>query len=116
MTKFARLLCAILLIVSAFLMFVPIATFEDNSAAALQEEIDKQVGRLESEQAKLQRYVDQGKKQADIDKLEIHNEHGSYKFVRNENYVLGEYQKHIVVDKNNNVVGECALNNWSNAT
>ena len=68
MTKFARLLCAILLIVSAFLMFVPIATFEDNSAAALQEEIDKQVGRLESEQAKLQRYVDQGKKQADLDK------------------------------------------------
>ena len=59
MTKFARLLCAILLIVSAFLMFVPVATFEDNSAAALQEEIDKQVGRLESEQAKLQRYVDQ---------------------------------------------------------
>ena len=68
MTKFARLLCAILLIVSAFLMFVPVATFEDNSAVALQEEIDKQVGRLESEQAKLQRYVDQGKKQADLDK------------------------------------------------
>jgi len=68
MTKTARLLCAILLIVSAFLMFVPIATFEDNSAAALQEEIDKQVGRLESEQAKLQRYIDQGKKQADLDK------------------------------------------------
>lgn len=68
MTKTARLLCAILLIVSAFLMFVPIAMFEDNSAAALQEEIDKQVGRLESEQAKLQRYVDQGKKQADLDK------------------------------------------------
>ena len=68
MTKMARLLCAILLIVSAFLMFVPVATFEDNSAAALQEEIDKQIGRLESEQAKLQRYVDQGKKQAELDK------------------------------------------------
>ena len=68
MTKTARFLCAILLIVSAFLLFVPVATFEDNSAAALQEEIDKQVGRLESEQAKLQRYIDQGKKQADLDK------------------------------------------------
>lgn len=68
MTKTARVLCAILLIVSAFLMFVPIATFEDNSAAALQEEIDKQVGRLESEQAKLQRYIDQGKAQKDLDK------------------------------------------------
>lgn len=68
MTKTARVLCAILLIVSAFLMFVPIATFEDNSAAALQEEIDKQVGRLESEQAKLQRYIDQGKAQKELDK------------------------------------------------
>ena len=46
MTKTARVLCAILLIVSAFLMFVPIATFEDNSAAALQEEIDKQTEKL----------------------------------------------------------------------
>ena len=68
MTKIARFLCAILLIVSAFLLFVPVATFEDNSAAALQEEIDKQVGRLESEQAKLQRYIDQGKAQKDLDK------------------------------------------------
>ena len=68
MTKIARFLCALLLIVSAFLMFVPVATFEDNSAAALQEEIDKQVGRLESEQAKLQRYIDQGKAQKDLDK------------------------------------------------
>ena len=68
MTKITRLVCALLLIVTAGLMFMPIATFEDNSAAALQEEIDKQVGRLESEQAKLQRYIDQGKKQADLDK------------------------------------------------
>ena len=68
MKKAARIICAILLIVSAFLMFVPAATFEDNSAAALQEEIDKQAGRLESEEAKLQRYKDQGKAQKDIDK------------------------------------------------
>ena len=68
MTKTARLICVLLLLVTACLMFVPIATFEDNSAAALQEEIDKQVGRLESEQAKLQRYVDQGKSQKDLDK------------------------------------------------
>ncbi len=68
MTKATRLICALLLIVTAGLMFMPIATFEDNSAAALQEEIDKQVGRLESEQAKLQRYIDQGKAQKDLDK------------------------------------------------
>ena len=68
MTKMTRLVCAFLLIVTAGLMFMPIATFEDNSAAALQEEIDKQTGRLESEQAKLQRYIDQGKAQKDLDK------------------------------------------------
>ena len=68
MSKITRLICALLLIVTAALMFMPIATFEDNSAAALQEEIDKQVGRLESEQAKLQRYIDQGKAQKDLDK------------------------------------------------
>ena len=68
MNKVTRLICALLLIATAALMFVPMATFEDNSAAALQEEIDKQVGRLESEQAKLQRYVDQGKAQKDLDK------------------------------------------------
>ena len=68
MTKVTRLICALLLIATAALMLMPIATFEDNSAAALQEEIDKQVGRLESEQAKLQRYIDQGKAQKDLDK------------------------------------------------
>jgi len=68
MSKTIRLICALLLIATAALMFMPIATFEDNSAAALQEEIDKQVGRLESEQAKLQRYIDQGKAQKDLDK------------------------------------------------
>jgi len=68
MTKATRFICALLLLVTVCLMFMPVATFEDNSAAALQEEIDKQVGRLESEQAKLQRYIDQGKKQADLDK------------------------------------------------
>ena len=68
MTKMTRIICALLLIAAACLMFAPIATFEDNSAAALQEEIDKQTGRLESEQAKLQRYIDQGKAQKDLDK------------------------------------------------
>ena len=68
MKKIYRLLSVLLLLVTVGLMFVPIATFEDNSTAALQEEIDKQIGRLESEQAKLQRYIDQGKAQKDIDK------------------------------------------------
>ena len=68
MKKIYRLLSVLLLLVTVGLMFVPIATFEDNSAAALQEEIDKQIGRLESEQAKLQRYIDQGNDQKDLDK------------------------------------------------
>ena len=68
MTKMTRIICALLLIVTAGLMFTPVATFKDNSAAALQADIDKHTGRLESEQAKLQRYIDQGKAQKDIDK------------------------------------------------
>ena len=68
MTKETRLICALLLIVTAALMFMPVASFEDNSADALLADIEKHTGRLESEQAKLQRYIDGGKAQKDIDK------------------------------------------------
>ena len=68
MKKLTKLICVLLLVIAAVAMFMPIATFEDNTAAALQEEIDKQTGRLESEQAKLQRYIDGGKSEKDITK------------------------------------------------
>ena len=68
MSKLNRLLSVILLIAAVALMFAPIATFEDNSAAALQEEVDKYTERVQSAKDKLQRYIDGGKSQEDIDK------------------------------------------------
>ncbi len=50
------------------LMFVPIATFKDGTIDTMNAEIQKQTERLESEQAKYQRYVDQGKSQQELDK------------------------------------------------
>ena len=68
MKKTRTILYAILLALTVVLMALPLATFEDNSAAALQEDIDKYTERVESAQAKLQRYIDGGKSQTDIDK------------------------------------------------
>ena len=68
MKKWSKLICVVLLLIAAVSMFMPIATFEDNSAGAMQEEIDKHTGRLESEQAKLQRYIDGNKSEKDIAK------------------------------------------------
>ena len=68
MSKTSRLICALLLIVTACLMFAPVATFEDNSTGALQEEVDKYVERLDSAKAKLQRYIEGGKSKEDIEK------------------------------------------------
>ena len=68
MSKTSRLICALLLIVTACLMFAPVATFEDNSAGALQEEVDKYAERVESAQAKLQRYIEGGKSKEEIEK------------------------------------------------
>ena len=63
------------IIVLAFLgiailgMFLPIATFNDNSAASLSGDIEKQRGKVDSAQPQLQRWIDGGKKsEADIQK------------------------------------------------
>ncbi len=58
----------VLLVITLGLMFVPIATFKDGTIDSMNAEIEKQQGRLESEQAKYDRYVNQGKKQSDLDK------------------------------------------------
>ena len=42
-----NLIAVILLLITAFLLFVPVATFEDNSADAMLEDIDKQAGKVE---------------------------------------------------------------------
>ena len=55
MKKLSTILSVILLIATVALMFLPIATFEDNTADAMLEDIDKQQGRVESAQAKYDR-------------------------------------------------------------
>ena len=63
------------IIVLAFLaiailgMFLPIATFNDNSSASMAADIEKQQGKVDSAQTQLQRWIDGGKKsEADIEK------------------------------------------------
>ena len=68
MKKHYSLIYVILIVLTLGLMFVPFATFEDGTADSLTAEIEKQQSRLESEEAKYQRYVDQGKKQEELDK------------------------------------------------
>ena len=64
-----NLIAVILLLITAFLLFVPVATFEDNSADAMLEDIDKQAGKVEREQAKWDRDNASGKKtQEQMDK------------------------------------------------
>ncbi len=67
--KMKHLIASVLLIVLTLaMMFVPFATFKDGTIDSMNAEIEKQQGRLESEQAKYDRYVEQGKKQEDLDK------------------------------------------------
>ena len=69
MKKVRLLIAAILLVVTAVLMFVPVATFEDRSADAMLEDIEKQQGKVEREQAKWERDNASGKKtQEQMDK------------------------------------------------
>ena len=58
----------LLLAVTFALMFVPFATFKDGTIDSMNAEITKQTERLASEQAKYDRYVEQGKSQSDLDK------------------------------------------------
>ena len=68
MKKVRTLIAVLLLLATAALMFVPVATFEDRSADAMLEEIAKLEGKLEREVAKYQRDADAGKDQAALDK------------------------------------------------
>ena len=68
MKKTRTLIAVLLLLCTVALMFVPVATFEDNSAAAMLEDIEKQQGKVERETAKLERDKAAGKDQAALDK------------------------------------------------
>ena len=69
MKRNRKIIFAILLIISIASMFLPIASFHDNSANSLSADIEKQQSRVESAQKQLDRWIEGGKKsEADIEK------------------------------------------------
>ena len=61
--KPARKIVFLVFIAIAILaMFLPIATFNDNSSASMAADIEKQQGKVDSAQTQLQRWIDGGKK------------------------------------------------------
>ena len=64
----SRIAFIVLILLTLLCMFLPIASFEDNTASSIAADVEKQQGRVESEQAKLDRYVKGGKDQATLDK------------------------------------------------
>ena len=58
-----------LIVISLIAMFLPLATFHENTAGAANEEITKQQGKVESAQKQLDRWIAGGKKsESDIEK------------------------------------------------
>ena len=69
MKKTARLIVILLTLVTLVSMFLPIATFKDDTAKSMAADIEKQQGKVDTAQNKLQRWIDEGKKsEADIEK------------------------------------------------
>ena len=69
MKKTAKILILALTLISLICMFLPIATFQDNSANSMAEDIAKQQDKVDRAQEKLDRWITEGKKsQKDIDK------------------------------------------------
>jgi len=64
-----KIVFTVLLLISITAMFLPIAHFNDNSAASMQADIDKQADKVTSAQTQLDRWIEGGKKsEADINK------------------------------------------------
>ncbi len=63
-----RIVYAALMLLTMLCMFLPIASFEDNSAGAIAADIKKQEERVESAKAKLERDTNSGKDQEALDK------------------------------------------------
>ncbi len=57
-----KIIFAVLMIVTLLAMFLPVATFPENTAGALMEDIEKQQSKVESAEKQLQRWIDGGKK------------------------------------------------------
>ena len=69
MKQTRKLIVIIFMCIAILGMFLPIATFNDNSAASIATDIEKQQGKVDSAASQLQRWIDGGKKsEADIQK------------------------------------------------
>ena len=69
MKKARKIVFLVFIAIAILGMFLPIASFEDNSSASLTADIDKQQGKVTSAETQLQRWIDGGKKsEADIQK------------------------------------------------
>ena len=69
MKKTRKLIFLVFIAIAIVGMFLPIATFNDNSAASLTADIEKQQGKVDSAQSQLDRWIAGGKKsEADIQK------------------------------------------------
>ena len=69
MSKTRKIVFLVFMAIAILGMFLPIATFNDNSSAALSVDIEKQQGKVDSAETQLKRWIDGGKKsEADIQK------------------------------------------------
>ncbi len=69
MKKTRKIIVIVFLCIAIIGLFMPIATFHDNSSASIAADIEKQEGKVKSAADQLQRWIDGGKKsEADIQK------------------------------------------------
>lgn len=69
MKKNIKIAFSILMLISIICMFLPVATFEDNSSQSMAADVEKQEGKVKSAQDQLDRWISGGKKsEADIAK------------------------------------------------
>ena len=69
MSKSRKIVFLVFMAIAILGMFLPIATFHDNSSASLSGDIEKQQGKVDSAETQLQRWIDGGKKsEKDIEK------------------------------------------------
>ena len=69
MKQTRKIVCLVFLAIAILGMFLPVASFHDNSSASLSGDIEKQQGKVDSAETQLQRWIDGGKKsEKDIQK------------------------------------------------
>ena len=69
MKKTRKIIFVVFILIAIAAMFLPVATFNDNSSASMAADIEKQQGKVDSAQTQLDRWIAGGKKsEADIQK------------------------------------------------